>query len=85
MTDERVRRDPEHRDRASPAERLIPTITMWNRLEGRPRRHDFDRALKAEVRDALWMLTKQWQMGEFTGRRRRVAGARPGRTSTPRG
>lgn len=47
--------------------RLIPTITMWNRLEGRPRRHDFDRALKAEVRDALWMLTKQWQMGELTG------------------
>ncbi len=46
-------------------ERLIPTVTMWNRLEGRPRRHDFDRALKAEVRDALWMLTKQWQMGEL--------------------
>ncbi|MFD6879686.1 MULTISPECIES: hypothetical protein [unclassified Streptomyces] len=47
--------------------RVIPTITLWNRLEGRPRRHDFDRALKAEVRDALWMLTKQWQMGELTG------------------
>ena len=27
----------------------------------------FDRALQAEVRDALWMLTKQWQMGEFRG------------------
>ena len=46
-------------------ERLLPTITVWNRLEGRPRRADFDRALKAEVRDALWMLTKQWQIGEF--------------------
>src|SRR6476619_3625840 len=46
-------------------EELFPTITVWNRLEGRPRRADFDRALKAEVRDALWMLTKQWQMGEF--------------------
>jgi hypothetical protein len=23
--------------------------------------------LKAEVRDALWMLTKQWQLGEFEG------------------
>ena len=44
-----------------------PTITLWNRLEGRPRTHDFDRALRAEVRDALWMLTKQWQMGEFRG------------------
>ncbi len=46
---------------------VVPMVAMWNRLEGRPRRHDFDRALKAEVRDALWMLTKQWQMGEFKG------------------
>ncbi|HST35979.1 MAG TPA: hypothetical protein VLK25_05040, partial [Allosphingosinicella sp.] len=46
---------------------LLPTITLWNRLEGRPRTHDFDRALKAEVRDPLWMLAKQWQMGEFRG------------------
>jgi len=38
---------------------------MWNRLEGRPRTHHFDKALKAEIRDPLWMLTKQWQMGEF--------------------
>lgn len=44
---------------------LFPTVTSWNRLEGRPRRDDFARALKAEVRDALWMLTKQWQIGEF--------------------
>ena len=45
----------------------IPTITLWNRLEGRPRTHNFERALRAEVRDPLWMLTKQWQMGEFQG------------------
>lgn len=45
----------------------LPTITLWNRLEGRPRREDFDRAMKAEVRDALWMVSKQWQMGEFIG------------------
>ncbi|MEM9230425.1 MAG: hypothetical protein AAGB10_12535 [Pseudomonadota bacterium] len=49
------------------AKRVCPTVTLWNRLEGRPRTHDFDRALKAEVRDPLWMLTKQWQMGEFKG------------------
>ena len=49
------------------AERVIPTVVLSNRLEGRPRRTDFDRALKAEVRDPLWMLTKQWQMGEFKG------------------
>lgn len=47
--------------------RLFPTVTLWNRLEGRPRADKFDRALKAEVRDALWMLTKQWQLGEFRG------------------
>lgn len=49
------------------AKRMFPTFLMWNRLEARPRNHDFDKALKAEVRDALWMLTKQWQMGEFNG------------------
>ncbi len=47
--------------------RLYPTITVWNRLEGRPRRKDFSRALKADVRDGMFMLTKQWQMGEFLG------------------
>ena len=45
----------------------LPTITLWNRLEGRPRTVNFDRALKAEVADALWMISKQWQMGEFIG------------------
>jgi hypothetical protein len=47
--------------------RAFPTVTVWNRLEGRPRTANFDRALKAEVRDALWMLTRQWQMGELRG------------------
>ncbi len=47
------------------AKGTYPTVVMWNRLEGRPRTHHFDEALKAEVRDALWMLTKQWQTGEF--------------------
>jgi hypothetical protein len=45
----------------------LPTVTLWNRLEGRPRTVNFDRALKAEVADALWMISKQWQMGEFIG------------------
>ena len=48
-------------------ERLLPTITTWNRLEARPRTQSFERALRAEARDPLWMLTKQWQMGEFRG------------------
>jgi hypothetical protein len=45
----------------------VPGITIWNRLEGRSRADNFDRALRAEVRDPLWMLTRQWQMGEFQG------------------
>src|SRR4029079_13891362 len=49
------------------ASREFPTITTWNRLEARPRSQTFDRALHAEVRDALWLLSKQWQMGEFRG------------------
>jgi len=49
------------------AARAFPTVGVWNRLEGRPRTTDFDRALRAEVRDALWMLTRQWQLGEFRG------------------
>ena len=42
-----------------------PGITAYNRLEPRPRTENFERSLRAEVRDALWMLTRQWQMGEF--------------------
>ncbi|MGC5567821.1 hypothetical protein ACPYPG_33955 [Streptomyces sp. FR-108] len=52
---------------AALADRAHPTVGLWNRLEGRPRTADFDRALRVEVRDALWMLTRQWQMGEFRG------------------
>lgn len=49
------------------SERFRAAITLWNRLEGRPRKQDFDRSLRAEIRDPLWMLTRQWQFGEFKG------------------
>lgn len=49
------------------AARTFPTVGVWNRLEGRPRATDFDRALRAEIRDPLWMLARQWQLGEFRG------------------
>ena len=49
------------------AEYFIPTIKAFNRLETRPRMADFDRSLKAEIRDPLWLLTRQWQYGEFQG------------------
>jgi len=44
-----------------------PAITAYNRLESSPRTSEFDRSLRAEVRDPLWMLTRQWQFGEFKG------------------
>lgn len=46
---------------------FTPAVVNWNRLEGRPRKEDFSRSLRAEVRDALWMLCRQWQFGEFRG------------------
>ena len=39
----------------------------WNRLEPRARKQDFDDVLKCSVHDPLWMLTRQWQFGEFQG------------------
>lgn len=39
----------------------------WNRLEPRARKQDFDDVLKCAVHDPLWMLTRQWQFGEFQG------------------
>jgi hypothetical protein len=44
-----------------------PTVVTWNRLEPRPRTASFERSLRAEVRDPLWMLCRQWQVGEFAG------------------
>lgn len=44
-----------------------PSITGYNRLEGVPTSQDYRRSLQAPVHDALWMLTRQWQMGEFDG------------------
>lgn len=45
----------------------MASITYWNRLEPRPRSDEIGRSLAACVRDPLWMLTRQWQFGEFHG------------------
>jgi hypothetical protein len=45
----------------------LQRIIAYNRLEARPRTTDFTRSIRAEVRDPLWMLTRQWQFGEFRG------------------
>jgi hypothetical protein len=42
-------------------------LTWWNRLEPRPRTPEIEEAVAARLRDPLWMLTRQWQLGEFQG------------------
>jgi hypothetical protein len=44
-----------------------PAITIWQRLEPRPRSDSLGANLAAQVRDPLWFLTRQWQSGELTG------------------
>jgi hypothetical protein len=46
---------------------VAPSITSWTRLEPRPRDATMARSLQAQVRDPLWMLTRQWQLGEYAG------------------
>jgi hypothetical protein len=52
---------------ALPLNRKVIAATYWNRLEPRPRSPEIAEALAARVRDPLWMLTRQWQFGEFQG------------------
>jgi len=42
------------------------SLLFWNRLEPSLRNENqLDDALRFEIADALWMLTRQWQFGEF--------------------
>jgi hypothetical protein len=45
----------------------MPSITTFSRLEPQPRRDDVTVGASAPVRDALWLLARQWQVGEFSG------------------
>ena len=36
-------------------------------LESRTRKMDITEALRFRIHDPLWMLTRQWQLGEFRG------------------
>ena len=48
---------------------VLPALKLpfyfWNRLEPRSRADDFSRSIEARIKDPLWMLTRQWQFGEF--------------------
>ena len=45
----------------------MPSVTTWTRLEPRPRADDLHSGLQARVEDPLWLLARQWQLGEFAG------------------
>jgi hypothetical protein len=45
----------------------MASITSWTRIEPRVRRSDPAIGLEARIHDPLWLLARQWQVGEFTG------------------
>jgi hypothetical protein len=45
----------------------MASITSWMRLEPRSRRADINEGLQARIYDPLWLLARQWQLGEFQG------------------
>ena len=45
----------------------MPSITSWMRLEPRSRNAEMNDSVQARIYDPLWLLARQWQMGEFQG------------------
>ena len=43
------------------------TLTTWMRLEPSCRNPDMSAGLQARIYDPLWLLARQWQLGEFQG------------------
>src|ERR1700733_9164993 len=49
------------------AESEAPSVTTWTRLEPSPRDASLQKSMQAQMRDPLWLLARQWQVGEFLG------------------
>ncbi|HEU4933765.1 MAG TPA: hypothetical protein VFT48_16895 [Pyrinomonadaceae bacterium] len=45
----------------------MPSITSWMRLEPVSRSVEMKTSLQARIYDPLWLLARQWQLGEFQG------------------
>jgi hypothetical protein len=54
-------------ERSSNTAGTRPSITAWTRLEPLPREASLTHSLQGQIRDPLWMLARQWQVGEFLG------------------
>ena len=50
-----------------PVDNHTGSITSWTRLEPQVRTPDMGRTVSARLFDPVWMMTRQWQMGEFQG------------------
>lgn len=46
---------------------LVPSLTIWTRLEPVPLTSRLEASLAAPLADPLWLLTRQWQFGELAG------------------
>lgn len=45
----------------------MASITSWMRLQPLSRNAEMKNSLQARIHDPLWLLTRQWQLGEFQG------------------
>lgn len=45
----------------------MTSFTNWLRFEPRPRTTSLEESFEARVHDPLWLLGRQWQLGEFQG------------------
>ena len=45
----------------------MTSYTSWLRFEPRPRAASLEHSFEARVHDPLWLLGRQWQLGEFQG------------------
>lgn len=45
----------------------MPSLTDWTRIEPRTRDDGLIDGLSARIHDPLWLLTRQWQLGELLG------------------
>jgi hypothetical protein len=45
----------------------MTSLTYWSQLQPSPRLNSVAEALAARVRDPVWLMARQWQLGEFEG------------------
>ncbi len=45
----------------------MPSITTWTRIEPKTRNAALNTSVQARIHDPLWLLARQWQIGEFQG------------------